>query len=98
MSQELHELAVELNTTLSSGNCPVTSMLSERGKRVYFPSRGILGQSAESRGSEINATIGTAFENDGSPLTLECLTKKVGLDTKAFLYTPSYGLPALRQK
>lgn len=98
MSQELHELAVELNTTLSSGNCPVVSMLSEKGRRAYFPSRGILGQSAEARGADINGTIGTAFENDGSPLTLECLAEKVGMDTKAFLYTPSYGLPALRQK
>ena len=98
MSQVLHELAVELNAALSSGNCSVASMLSEHGKRSYFPSKGILGQSAEAKGSEINGTIGTAFENDGSPLTLECLAEKVGLDTKAFLYTPSYGLPALRQK
>ncbi|MFO7937508.1 MAG: aminotransferase class I/II-fold pyridoxal phosphate-dependent enzyme [Kiritimatiellia bacterium] len=98
MSQKLHELAVELNNTLSSDNKPIAAMLSERGKRAYFPSRGILGQSAEARGAEINGTIGTAFENDGSPLTLECLSERVGLDKKAFLYTPSYGLPALRKK
>ncbi|MDA3923324.1 MAG: aminotransferase class I/II-fold pyridoxal phosphate-dependent enzyme [Kiritimatiellae bacterium] len=98
MSQELNELAVELNTVLGSANSPVASLLSERGKRAYFPSRGILGQSAAARGADINATIGTAFENDGTPLTLECLAEKVGLDNKAFLYTPSYGLPALRKK
>lgn len=98
MSQELHELAVELNNILGSNNCPVASLLSERGKRSYFPSRGILGQSAEAVGADINATIGTAFENDGKPLTLECLAEKVGLNTNAFLYTPSYGLPPFRQK
>jgi hypothetical protein len=70
MSQELNELAVELNTVLGSANSPVASLLSERGKRAYFPSRGILGQSAAARGADINATIGTAFENDGTPLTL----------------------------
>lgn len=98
MSSELHELAVELNNTLASNNSAVASMLSERGKRAYFPSRGILGQSAEAKDAAINATIGTAFENNGTPLTLECLAAKVGLNTSAFLYTPSYGLPPLRQK
>jgi len=98
MSKKLHELAVELNNVLGSDNCPVASLLSERGRRYYFPSRGILGQSAEAKGADINASIGTAFENDGTPLTLECLAEKVGLDNKAFLYTPSYGLPALRKK
>jgi len=98
MSQKLHELAVELNNTLGANGSPIASMLSEKGLRSYFPSRGILGQSAEAKDSMINATIGTAFENDGSPLTLECLADIVSLDRKAFLYTPSYGLPALRQK
>ncbi|MDD2597708.1 MAG: aminotransferase class I/II-fold pyridoxal phosphate-dependent enzyme [Kiritimatiellae bacterium] len=98
MSSKLHELAVELNNILASHNSPVASMLSERGKRAYFPSRGILGQSAEAKDAAINATIGTAFENNGTPLTLECLAAKVGLNTSAFLYTPSYGLPPLRTK
>ena len=98
MPQKIHRLAAELNETLNADGCPVVSMLSERGKRAYFPSKGILGQSAEAKSAEINGTIGTAFENDGSPLTLECLAESVGLDKKAFLYTPSYGLPELRKK
>ncbi len=98
MSQKLHELAVELNRTLSTDGSPIASMLSDQGRRLYFPSRGILGQSAAAKGSEINATIGTAFENDGTPLTLECLADIVQLDRKAFLYTPSYGLADLRGK
>jgi hypothetical protein len=43
-------------------------MLSPKGQRAYFPSRGILGQRAEAKDATINATIGTAFEEDGSPL------------------------------
>ena len=71
-------------------------MLSLKGRRTYFPSRGILGQSAEAKDSAINATIGTAFEEDGSPLCLECLEDLIRLPSTAYLYAPSFGLPGLR--
>ena len=67
-------------------------MLSERGKAIYFPSKGILGQTAEAKAAKINATIGTAFENDGSPLTLECMEALVNIPSDSFLYAPSFGL------
>ena len=73
-------------------------MLSERGKAIYFPSKGILGQTAEAKTAKINATIGTAFENDGSPLTLECMEALVNIPSDSFLYAPSFGLPKLREE
>ncbi|MCL1920218.1 MAG: aminotransferase class I/II-fold pyridoxal phosphate-dependent enzyme [Kiritimatiellaeota bacterium] len=96
MPKPLDPLAVSLNEELASGGSPLLSMLSGRGRRIYFPSAGILGQSAEAKGCAINATIGMAFEEDGSPLCLECVEDMTRLDAAAFLYAPSFGLPDLR--
>ena len=94
MSKQLSPLAQKLNVVLGDALLP---MFSERGKRGFFPSTGILGQSAEAKGSAINATIGMAFEEDGSPLCLECVEDSVNLPPTAFLYAPSFGLPELRK-
>lgn len=98
MPNALHPLAVALNTELAAGESPLYAMLSKRGKRIYFPSKGILGQSAEAKGCAINATIGTAFEEDKSPLCLECVESTINLPSTAFLYASSYGLPTLREQ
>ena len=89
----MNPLAKLLNQTLG----PVADMLSPAGKRLYFPYGGILGQGAEAKKCAINATIGMAFEEDGSPLVMKCFSSKVNLDRKAFLYAGSFGLPALRE-
>ncbi len=94
----LHPLADALNDELQRDGCPIHSLLSQRGKAIYFPSRGILGQSAQARGKAINATIGTAFEEDGSPLTLEALETLVNIPSTSFLYAPSQGNPTLREE
>lgn len=96
--KSLNELAVELNDVLSRDNCIVPGLLSARGTRAFFPRRGILGQSAEARGMEINATIGTAFEDDGSPLCLDCVKEMLNIPATSFLYAPSFGLRSLREK
>ena len=70
--------------------------LSAEGRRMYFPYGGILGQGAEAKKCSLNATIGMAFEEDGSPLVLDSFSKSLNLDTKAFLYAGSFGLPSLR--
>lgn len=88
----MNRQAKELNTTLGSA----ASFLSARGRRMYFPYGGILGQSAEAKSCDVNATIGMAFEEDGSPLVLDCFRRGVNLDAKAFLYAGSFGDPALR--
>ena len=84
--------AVKLNSTLGEA----AKFLSPTGKRLYFPYAGILGQGGEAKKCAINATIGMAFEEDGSPLVLDAFRKNLALDKKAFLYAGSFGLPDLR--
>ena len=90
----MNPLARKLNDTLG----PAASMLSPLGRRMYFPYGGILGQGAEARSCSTNATVGMAFEEDGSPLVMDCFASRVNLDRKAFLYAGSFGLPALREE
>ena len=88
----MNPLAKKLNKTLG----PAVEFLSAEGRRMYFPYGGILGQGADAGKCAINATIGMAFEEDGSPLVMDCFAKNVNLDKKAFLYAGSFGQPALR--
>ena len=89
----MNKLAKKLNDNLGSA----ASFLSAAGKRMYFPYGGILGQGAEARGCAINATIGMAFEEDGTPLVMDCFKNNLALDKKAFLYAGSFGVPKLRE-
>lgn len=95
---DLTQLAKMLNSDLSNAANAAFELLSEKGRRIFFPSKGILGQSAEAKDAKINATIGTAFEEDGSPLSLECIEELVNISSESFLYTPSFGMPSLRSK
>jgi aspartate/methionine/tyrosine aminotransferase len=94
----MNPLAEGLNEDLRAGAPQILGMLSERGKAIYFPFKGILGQTAEAKNARINATIGTAFEDDGSALALECMESMVRVSSDAFLYAPSFGLPKLREE
>ncbi len=98
MMNAYNPLAEALNGDIQSGAPQIFNMLSARGKAIYFPFKGILGQTAEAKNAKINATIGTAFENDGSPLTLECLEAMVNVPSDSFLYAPSFGLAKLREE
>ncbi len=90
--------AAALNETLGRNNPAILEMLSPRGKAIFFPKLGILSQSAEAKGKDINATIGIATEDDGGPLYLDCIGKKIHLPPdKAFTYAPSPGLPEIRK-
>ena len=88
----MNSLATKLNRTLGNAS----AFLSPAGRRMYFPYGGILGQGAEAKQCEINATIGMAFEEDGSPLVMPCFGSLTTLGKKAFLYAGSFGNPALR--
>ena len=90
----MNKLALELNRTLGAA----AGFLSAEGKRLYFPYGGILGQGAEAKKCAINATIGMAFEEDGSPLVINAFAKNVPLGKKAFLYAGSFGLLPLREQ
>jgi hypothetical protein len=75
-SHALHPLAQAANDALAK-DCPVVlELLSERGKRFFFPAKGILAQGAEAKqkAKVANATVGIATEN-GAPMHLACIHK-----------------------
>ena len=91
--------AEELNETIKSNSETVFELLSEKGRAIFFPKKGILSQSADAKGKKINATIGIALEEDGSPMRLKAIAKKIKLDPKdVFPYAPSFGKKELREK
>jgi aspartate/methionine/tyrosine aminotransferase len=94
-------LAEKLNNAITESNPHVLEMLSDYGKRIFFPSAGILAQSAEAKADAhlYNATIGIATEG-GKPMGLDAITEQVnGLENAEYLpYAPSPGVPALRSK
>jgi len=91
--------AAELNSVIQEKSAVVFDLLSERGKSIFFPKKGILGQTAEAKGTKINATIGAAIEDDGSPMRLEAIASKINMDPAlAFPYAPSFGRPDIRAK
>jgi aspartate/methionine/tyrosine aminotransferase len=95
----LHPLAASANEALAK-DCPVVAgLLSARGKRFFFPAKGILAQGAEAKqkARTANATVGIATEN-GAPMHLACIHKHYAGLTPAEIYdyAPSYGRPDLR--
>jgi aspartate/methionine/tyrosine aminotransferase len=91
--------AEEVNQIIQTANATIYSLLSEKGKRIYFPQMGILAQGSAAKGKKINATIGTAYEDDGQPMVLPSIANRILLDARdAFPYAPSDGLRSLREK
>ncbi|MGA1870895.1 MAG: aminotransferase class I/II-fold pyridoxal phosphate-dependent enzyme [bacterium] len=91
--------AEELNDLIKKESETVLNLLSKRGREIFFPKKGILSQSADAKGKKINATIGAAIEDDGSPMRLKSIEEKVMMDpSHIFPYGPSYGRPDIRQK
>lgn len=95
----LNPQAEQLNHIIKTCNPAVYELLSAKGKAIYFPKMGILAQGNAAKGKEINATIGTAYENDGRPMVLPSIASRLLLDTKdAFPYASSDGIKPLREK
>ncbi len=96
----MNPLAKELNEIIQKGNPHIFEMLSELGKKLYFP-KGILSQSAEAKSSakKYNATIGIATEGN-QPMYLPSTYKYFnGLSpSELFDYAPAAGIPRLREK
>ncbi len=91
--------AEALNATIQGKSNQVFELLSERGKEIFFPKKGILGQTAEAKGTKINATIGAAIEDDGTPMRLESIASIINMDpSRVFPYAPSFGRPDIRAK
>lgn len=97
----MHKLAQELNTTIQSENSHVFDMLSGIGKEMYFPTEGILSQSADAKtkAHKYNATIGTAIEN-GQPMHLKVIQDTLSAYNPSDLYpyAPPAGKPELRKE
>jgi aspartate/methionine/tyrosine aminotransferase len=95
----LNPQAKELNLIIKNQNPTVYELLSKKGKAIYFPRKGILAQGMAAKDKEINATIGTAYEDDGKPMVLPSIADRLNIDTKnAFPYAPSEGLKSLRDE
>ena len=95
----LNPLAEELNGMIEAANPRVLEMLSDLGKRMFFP-KGILSQSAEAKqkGHKFNASIGIALEK-GAPMYLPCVHKYFnGLDPKDLYPYATHGKPELRKR
>jgi aspartate/methionine/tyrosine aminotransferase len=89
--------AQSLNNIIEKQNSNLLNMLSDRGKNIFFPKLGILSQSAQAKGKNINATIGEAVEDDGTSMHLPEFDALVNLPVNnIFPYAPSFGKPELR--
>jgi phosphoenolpyruvate carboxykinase (GTP) len=97
---EIRPLAAELNEVIERENPHVFALLSEFGKRLYFP-KGILAQSAEAKekAKRYDATIGIAAEN-GKPMFLPSVMQFFNelSPADALTYAPATGRPDLRKK
>lgn len=91
--------AIELNERIQAISPEVFAMLSELGKRMYFPAKGILSQSAEAKqfANKYNASIGVALES-GQAMHLDSVMDNISdfNANDALLYAPSYGNKELR--
>lgn len=89
--------AISLNETIQKLNKNVLEVLSERGRHIFFPKLGILSQSAQAKGKNINATIGEAIEDDGTSMHLSEFDKLIKLPlASVYPYAPSFGKKELR--
>jgi phosphoenolpyruvate carboxykinase (GTP) len=93
-------LAAELNEVIERENPNIFAMLSELGKRLFFP-KGILAQSAEAKdkAKRYDATIGIAREGKqpmALPAVMEYFRDLSAAD--ALTYAPATGRPDLRQR
>lgn len=93
----MDEQAEGLNDSIAKQNLNVLNMLSEKGKNIFFPKLGILAQSAQAKGKNINATIGEAVEDDGCPMHLPEFDSLIKMPSNTvFPYAPSFGKKDLR--
>ena len=94
----MNPLATMINDIIQRESEAVFGMFSALGRRMYWPAKGILSQSAEAAKATINASIGIA--TDGAvPLHLPCVHRYFqGLDGKdLYTYAPSPGRKTLRE-
>ena len=92
-------IANELNEIIIRANEHVYEMLSDVGKKLFFP-KGILSQGAEAKekANKFNATIGMATEKGRTMHLASIMAMLKGLAPReALTYAPSFGIMPLRQ-
>ena len=95
----LNPEAEALNNILQEHSPLIHDLLSEKGKRIFFPKKGLVRQGQDAKGKDINATIGMAIEDDTTPMRLQSIAQCMDLaPEEAFPYAPSFGIPELRQR
>jgi aspartate/methionine/tyrosine aminotransferase len=97
---KLNPIAQSLNEKLEEAAPEVLAMLSEYGRRLYFP-KGIISQTAEAKkkAHRFNATIGIATEG-AEPMSLPAISSQLGniSPADALTYAPPAGRPGLRKQ
>ncbi|HOK40049.1 MAG TPA: aminotransferase class I/II-fold pyridoxal phosphate-dependent enzyme [bacterium] len=100
MALKINEIAEELNNILKNEYSQLFEILSDFGKRIYFP-KGILHQSAEAQklAKKYNATIGIANENNKA-MSLQSVSKFIPeISVNEYLpYAPAAGKQQLREQ
>jgi len=91
--------AESLNRTIKEESEVVYELLSEKGRNIFFPRQGILSQTEDAKGKKINATIGSAIENDGACMCLNSVESLINLNRNNIVpYAPIFGNPGIRKK
>ncbi len=94
----MNPIAQDLNKVIKESNIHVYEMLSEVGKKLFFP-KGILSQSAEAKEKayKFNATIGMATEKGQTMYLPSVMTMINTLEPQeALTYAPSFGIMPIR--
>lgn len=88
----------ELNIKIKENNPTLFELFSKKGKNAYFPKLGIVNQTKEAKGKDVNATIGMALNEENELMLNESAKSLVDEKlSKSFSYASSYGLPELRE-
>ena len=94
----MNPLANELNFIIEKANPHIMEMLSDIGKKLFFP-KGILSQSGEAKlkAYDLNATIGIAKEK-GNVMCFSSVMSMIDgiLPETSLTYAPSFGVSDLR--
>lgn len=95
---QLHPEAIVLNDILKKDHPSIYQLLSEKGRKIFYPRKGMLQQGLDAKGKDINATVGMAIEDDKSPMRLKSLSEGLSIPPeRAFPYAPSFGILELRK-
>lgn len=95
----MNPLAKDLNETIKKADIHIYEMLSDVGKKLYFP-KGILSQAAEAKekAHKFNATIGMATEKGRTMHLPSVMAMISGLKPgEALTYAPSFGIMPIRK-